>query len=58
MKLKIYYNDKVLEISLSDTYTEEIILEVLQTNEMVALTKEDNKTIIINLINVLAIEIG
>lgn len=57
MKLKIYYSDTTLDITIKDIYTEEQIIEALQTDTVLTVTKEDGNAIIINLINVVAIEI-
>lgn len=57
MKLKIYFNDNILDIDIKDNYTEEMIIEALENSNILALTKTDNKAIIINAMNVIAIEI-
>ena len=57
MKLKIYFNDNTLDIDIKDNYTEQIIIEALENSNILALTKTDDKAIIINAMNVIAIEI-
>ena len=57
MKLKIYFNDNTLDIDIKDNYTEQMIIEALENSNILALTKTDDKAIIINAMNVIAIEI-
>lgn len=56
MKMKIYYSDCILEITLKDIYTKEIINETLENSVALTLTESNGKDIFLNLQNIVAIE--
>ena len=56
MKMRVYTSDTYLDIDVKDI-TQEILLEQLEEGNTLALTKQDDSIVILNMINVTAIEI-
>ena len=56
MKIRVYTSDTYLDIDVKDI-TQEILLEQLEEGNTLALTKQDDSIVILNMINVTAIEI-
>lgn len=57
MKIKIYSTNTSIEITVKDIYTAQDIIEVIDSGTTLALTLEDNSTMLINMMNVVAIQI-
>lgn len=57
MKLRIYTADTYLDVEAKDIYTQNIITNALEEGSIVALTTKEDTTIIINMMNVTAIEL-
>lgn len=57
MKIRIYTNDTYLDVDTKDIYTQDMLIEGLESGNTIAITKADDNIFILNSINIIAIEI-